>query len=158
MQPKIQNCERKYLAGLNREMTFAADTTPDLWRNFMQRRKEISNAVDTDLISLQIYKPGYDFSIFEPQMTFQKWACCEVADFNNLPEGMSHLVLEPGKYAVFKHIGGPARAMFSFSYIFGTWLPASGYTIDNRPHFEVMAAKYKHNDPHSEEEIWIPVR
>jgi AraC family transcriptional regulator len=45
-----------------------------------------------------------------------------------------------------------------FTYIFTRWLPASGYQLDNRPHFEILGDKYKNNDPESEEEIWIPVR
>lgn len=40
------------------------------------------------------------------------------------------------------------------TYIFATWLPSSAYVLDNRPHFEVLGAKYKSNDPGSEEEIW----
>lgn len=39
-----------------------------------------------------------------------------------------------------------------------TWLPASDYNLDNRPHFEVLGEKYKNNDPTSEEEIWIPIK
>ncbi|WP_339791455.1 GyrI-like domain-containing protein [uncultured Imperialibacter sp.] len=45
-----------------------------------------------------------------------------------------------------------------FEYIFGTWLPASAYDLDDRPHFEVLGDNYKNNDPTSEEEIWIPIR
>jgi AraC family transcriptional regulator len=44
------------------------------------------------------------------------------------------------------------------SYIFQTWLPASGYEYDNREQFEIMGEKYHHMDPRSEEEVWIPVR
>ncbi|MGK2861531.1 MAG: GyrI-like domain-containing protein [Chitinophagaceae bacterium] len=45
-----------------------------------------------------------------------------------------------------------------FSYIFNTWLPPSGYDLDNRPHFEILGEKYKNDDPLSEEEIWIPIK
>ena len=45
-----------------------------------------------------------------------------------------------------------------FQYIFRTWLPSSSYQLDDRPHFEVLGAKYKNNDPESEEEIWIPIK
>lgn len=45
-----------------------------------------------------------------------------------------------------------------FRNIFGVWLPASGYTLDRRPHFEVLGEKYKNADPNSEEEIWIPIK
>ena len=41
---------------------------------------------------------------------------------------------------------------------FETWLPAYGFVLANRPHFEVLGAKYKNNDPASEEEIWIPIQ
>ena len=34
----------------------------------------------------------------------------------------------------------------------------SKYSIDNRPHFEIIGEKYKNNDPNSEEEIWIPIK
>jgi AraC family transcriptional regulator len=44
-----------------------------------------------------------------------------------------------------------------FQYIYSTWLPASGYALDNRPHFELLGEKYKQGSPHSEEEIWIPI-
>jgi AraC family transcriptional regulator len=37
-------------------------------------------------------------------------------------------------------------------------LPASGYELDDRPHFEILGERYKNNDPDSEEELWFPVR
>jgi AraC family transcriptional regulator len=37
-------------------------------------------------------------------------------------------------------------------------LPASEYVVDNRPHFEILGAQYKNNEPDSEEEIWIPIQ
>ena len=45
-----------------------------------------------------------------------------------------------------------------FQYIFSEWIPQSDYSVDDRPHFEVLGAKYKNNDPDSEEEIWIPIK
>jgi AraC family transcriptional regulator len=45
-----------------------------------------------------------------------------------------------------------------FKYIFEEWLPSAIYGLDNRPHFEILGAKYKNNDDSSEEEIWIPVK
>jgi AraC family transcriptional regulator len=45
-----------------------------------------------------------------------------------------------------------------FQHIFETWLPQSGYELDNRPHFEVLGEKYRNNDPESEEDIYIPIK
>jgi AraC family transcriptional regulator len=42
--------------------------------------------------------------------------------------------------------------------MFREWLPASGYELDDRPHFEILGERYKNNDPDSEEELWFPVR
>ena len=32
------------------------------------------------------------------------------------------------------------------------------YTLDDRPHFEILGEKYKNQDPDSEEELWIPIK
>jgi AraC family transcriptional regulator len=53
---------------------------------------------------------------------------------------------------------GASTDTSTFEYIFRVWLPASEYLLDDRPHFEILGAKYKDNDPESEEEIWIPVQ
>jgi AraC family transcriptional regulator len=65
--------------------------------------------------------------------------------------------LPAGTYAVFVHKGGPSKAAQTFQYILTEWLPGSEYVLDQRPHFEVLGEKYKHNDPEAEEEIWLPV-
>ena len=61
-------------------------------------------------------------------------------------------------YAVFVHKGAAGSGPEIFRYIFGKWLPESGYLPDKRPHFEILGEKYKNEDPDSEEEIWIPVK
>ena len=68
------------------------------------------------------------------------------------------MVLEGGLYAVFTYTGLPADYRESFQFIFYTWLPASGYKLDSRAHFNLLGEKYRNNDPTSEEEIWVPVR
>ena len=70
---------------------------------------------------------------------------------------MEKFTLEGGLYAVFDYKGLPGNPEI-FQYIFTEWLPGSGYLLDNRPHFEVIGAKYKANSPESEEEIWIPIK
>jgi AraC family transcriptional regulator len=43
-------------------------------------------------------------------------------------------------------------------YIYTEWLPNSGFQLDNKPHFEVLGDNYLgHENPESEEEIWIPI-
>jgi AraC family transcriptional regulator len=107
---------------------------------------------------MQVYDASFDFKNFNPAAPFEKWAAVEVADFETIPDGMEAYTLRGGLYAVFLYKGSSRDFAKPFQYIFGTWLPGSDYSLDNREHFELLGAKYKNNDPASEEEIWIPVR
>lgn len=156
-EPRIEILSEKKLAGKRMNMSFAANTTGELWRSFMPQRKEIRNATSADLFSMQIYPPGF-FENFNPGASFEKWAAMEISDFENVPEGMETFTLPGGLYAVFFYKGAASAGESMFRYILGTWLPASDYVLDTRPHFEILGANYKNDDPESEEDIWIPIR
>ncbi|HEY8400159.1 MAG TPA: GyrI-like domain-containing protein [Cytophagaceae bacterium] len=156
MIPRIEIANEKILVGKRLSMSFADYKISELWKSFMPKRKEITNNLTNDLISLAIYHPSH-FADFKPDNEFERWAAVEVADFDNVPEGMETFVLPGGLYAVF-HYKGLSTDNSIFQYVLGTWLPASNYVLDDRPHFEVLGEKYKNNDPESEEEIWIPIK
>lgn len=157
MNHRIETIKGRTLTGMHRQMNFAEDETAILWRNFMPRRKEIINAIGSDLYSLQIYPEGF-FDAFSPLENFTKWSAVEVENDQDIPEGMDSLHLPPGLYAVFTYRGPVGEGAKAFQYIFAEWLPGSGYELDDRPHFELLGAKYSNNDPDSEEEFYIPVR
>jgi AraC family transcriptional regulator len=157
MQPKIEFLTEKKLVGKHATMSLAQNETANLWRSFMPRRMEIANRLKNELISMQIYPAGFDFTFADLHQPFEKWAAVEVPDFEAVPAGMEPFVLLSGLYAVF-HYQGLNTDTRIFQYIFGAWLPNSEYAIDSRPHFEILGEKYKNNDPNSEEEIWIPIQ
>ena len=156
MTPRIETLNEKKIAGIRLTMSFANYKVGELWKSFMPRRKEITNNLTNELISLAVYKPTH-FANFNPTNEFERWAAVEVTDFDNLPNEMETFVLLSGLYAVFDYKGLSTDNSI-FQYILGTWLPNSDYVLDDRPHFEVLGDKYKNNDPTSEEEIWIPVK
>jgi len=123
----------------------------------MPGRKGIHNTAGTDLYSIEVYSPSY-WDKFSPDREFEKWAAVEVTDFGSIPDDMEAIVLPEGLYAVFIHKGPASAGPQTYGYIFGTWLPGSGFVLDNRPHFALMGSKYKNDDPDSEEEIWIPIK
>jgi AraC family transcriptional regulator len=157
MEVRIETVSEKKLIGNHLTMSLMDNRTAALWKSFMPRRKEIINAVATDLFAVQIYNENY-FQNFNPANIFVKWATMEVRDFSNVPDGMETLAIPAGSYAVFLHRGPASEGPKTFQYIFGTWLPKSNYLLDIRPHFEILGDKYKNEDPSSEEEIWIPIR
>lgn len=154
MTPKIEILSEKKLIGKRLQMSLANNKTPELWRSFMPRRAEIINPICSDLFAVQIYESNY-FEAFNPNAIFEKWATLEVVDFDNIPAEMESFTLSGGLYAVFELKG---HDIAIFDYIFRTWIPNSKYDLDHRPHFEILGAKYKKDDPNSEEEIWIPIK
>jgi AraC family transcriptional regulator len=158
MTPEIKNLTEKKLIGKRMTMSMADNKTFELWRNFMPLRKTIKNNVNGDLISMQVFDPSHDFKNFNPHAQFEKWSAVEVTDFNTIPEGMESFTLVGGLYAVFIHRGPASAGAKTFQYIFGVWLPASDFNVDDRPHFELLGEKYKNEAPDSEEEVWIPVK
>lgn len=158
MQPRIETLHQRKLIGKRLTMTFADNQTFKLWQSFMPRRREIKNSRKSELFSIQVYPQSFDFTFSNLNAEFEKWAAVEVAEFENVPNEMETFVLRGGLYAVFDYRGLSTDTKI-FQYIFGMWLPNSQcYSLDNRPHFELLGDKYKNNDPHSEEEIWIPIR
>ncbi|MEX0288005.1 MAG: GyrI-like domain-containing protein [Flavobacteriaceae bacterium] len=155
MKPRIEVIEEKTLIGMSLPMSVADNQTFKLFSTFMPRRKEIRNAVNADIFDLRVYPADY-FQAFDPTKVFTKWALSEVSQNEEVPSQMEKFKLPGGKYAVFTH-KGPSADMGIFQYIFTQWLPKSGYSLDSRPHFEILGEKYSRQDPNSEEEIWIPV-
>ena len=160
MQPEIRTVGEINLVGMRRRMSFAKNATSELWRGFMPRRNEIVSAEAKRLFSVQIFDRLPYSSDFDTETEFEKWAAVEVESFlPNIPEGMEKLTLAGGLYAVFEYKGTVEQFAPVARYIYSEWLPASGYELDNRPHFDILGEKYLGPmNPESEEEIWIPVR
>jgi AraC family transcriptional regulator len=158
MKPRIETLTEKKLVGIHLRMTLSDNKTAELWRSFMQRRKEIKNNLTNVLFSMQIYDQPSCFENLNPDTPFEKWAAVEVSDFDSIPAGLESYTLTGGLYVVFVHKGASTKGAETFRYIFEEWLPDSGYFPDNRPQFEILGEKYKNENPDSEEEIWIPVK
>jgi AraC family transcriptional regulator len=154
MTPRIEILPEKKLIGKRLQMSLANNKTQELWQSFMPRQTEIQNTISTDFFAVQVYESTY-FEAFNPNAIFEKWATLEVTDFDNIPAEMESFTLLGGLYAVFEHKG---HSTAIFDYIFRDWIPNSEYDLDQRPHFEILGAKYKKEDSNSEEEIWIPIK
>ena len=157
MIPRIETINDKKLVGKRMTMSYANYRIGELWGSFMPRRKEITNNLSNDLISLVVYAPNH-FIDFKPTNQFERWATVEVENFNNVPDELETYNLSSGLYAVFNYKGMSSGAAAFFQYIYSEWVPNSEFILDDRAHFEVLGEKYKNNDPSSEEEIWIPIK
>lgn len=156
MTPTIKQLEETKLIGRYVSMTIADNNTMELWKSMGPRIKEIECRLGQDKWSIQLYPDRY-LEEFDPHKEFVKWAAVPVSSHDVIPSGLQSLVIETGLYAVFKY-KGHSKDNTIYQYIFSEWIPKSQYVVDDRPHFEVLGAAYKNNDPNSEEEIWIPIK
>ena len=158
MIPKIVTLTAKKLIGFSIEMSLIDNKTFSIFSQLMPRLKEITNAKSADIFCVQVYDADY-FTNFTPETLFTKWAAVEVKDYDTIPNGFEKLELSGGKYAVFLHKGNTEMFAKTAQYIFAEWLPNSGFKLDNKPHFEIMGDSYLgHENPESEEEVWIPIK
>lgn len=154
--PEILEIPGKQLIGIQLTMSVANNQTQKLWSSFMPRLQEIGERTNNEFISLQQYDIDY-YTSFDPTRTFTKWAAVEVNEVQEIPSGMEHLELVGGLYAVFHYKGMPGDPGI-FQFIYGSWLPSSGYELDHRPHFELIGPKYRKDSADSEEDLYIPIK
>lgn len=156
MKVEMREIEAIQLVGKPMRMSLNQNFSADLWRSAVPILKKVTNRISEEFISLQHYPADY-FTRFNPDTFFEKWACVAVKNVDSISQELESFHLPGGLYAVF-HYRGMSGDPSVFNYIFSSWLPDSGFELDQRPHFEVLGARYRNNDPNSEEEIWIPVK
>jgi AraC family transcriptional regulator len=155
--PTITRSSPRLLLGIRIQTNLAENRAPELWRTFRPRVAEIQHRAGGDFFDVKRYGTELTNGQFTPATVFEKWAAVEVTDFDHIPEGMEALDLPGGWYAVFVHRGPASAFGRTYQYIFATWLPQSGYRLDQRPHYEIMGPAYRPDDPEAEEEVWVPI-
>ncbi|MCX2720010.1 GyrI-like domain-containing protein [Lentiprolixibacter aurantiacus] len=157
MNSRIIKSNTLLLAGQKTTMSLSDNKTLELWQGFMPVIKGVKELGGTELYSVEIYPEDY-FSYFSPHKEFEKWAAAPVKDAFEPDGSLKVLEIQAGLYAVFHYKGKSSEAHKAYQYIFEEWMPASGYEVDNRPHFAVMGEKYRNDHPDSEEELWVPIK
>ena len=139
-------------------MSFLNDRTGELWRKFRPLASSIIGRVGGEMYSVKVYDSSNSFSTFDPAAKFDKWAAVAVDTDAEVSEGFEELIISAGKYAEFVHTGPASAAPKTFGYIFGEWLPTSGFELDLRPHFEVLPEAYDPFAVDATERVLIPIR
>lgn len=160
MKPKIVEIHRKTLVGMNTMTSLADNRIPQLWENFMARAHEIQENKKTGYYEVHPYDGNFKMEDYTETMEFEKWATVEVDTIRDVPENMKAHLLTGGKYAMFVHKGSMSNVQLSFDYIYGTWLPNSGYEFDLRDDFERYDPQkyFGPGHPDSEMEIYVPIK
>ncbi|WP_064094091.1 GyrI-like domain-containing protein [Rossellomorea aquimaris] len=158
MERTIVELEEKKLIGKSMSMSLEMDTTRELWRGFMPHRTSIPYSLDEKLYNVKVFESGFDPTLYSTSTIFRKWAAVEVESFDNGMEEMQQLTMSGGLYAMFLHHGPASRFNETLGYIYESWLPTSGYGLDEREHFERFTEEYNPTDLEAVEEVWIPIK
>lgn len=156
MEPTFKETEEVKVIGLM--ASFNEDTKhgiPDLWNSFGPRMGEIKTRLE-----------GCTYGVCFPATlgddTFEYMAAVPVSNFGTIPDGMVARVMPPHKYAVFTHKMGEDSLhndlQKSVQYIWGTWLPASGYEHARVPDFELYDERMDALTGKGEFDLYIPIK
>ncbi len=155
-EPEILTLPDQSLVGLRTEMSLSDNRTRELWTSFRSRTAEVDHRLGEGFYSVQYYPK---FQEFTPQTVFSKWACVRVSEVEKLPEGMETIILEGGLWARFLYQGTVAKFQAMWLWMYQQWLPDSGYTLDDRHHYEYLDHRWL--GPHNEqsmEDIYLPIK
>jgi AraC family transcriptional regulator len=149
MEPKIIRKEGFTLAGLAHRGTTDAGKIGELWGKFFARVGELQGVIDPEVA----YGVMRDFD--EASGEYDYIAAVRVASGENLPAGFVAAPIPPCAWAVFTSTI-PDMAQ-DYPYIYGTWLPASGYQHGPAPEFELYGPEFDPSKPESPVDIYVPV-
>lgn len=125
------------------------------WKEFNRRRHEIEHVVnDNVVLGMCEYMPDVT-----EESTFLYITCIEVEDFCKVPDGMITKIISPIKYVVFTHKGRLEELRNTYAYIYGTWLPHTGYELVELETIELYDNRSL--DPNSKDfefDIYIPIK
>ncbi len=140
------------IVGIKETVQPGSSVIQSLWTDFALRKAEIDNSLNPcKLLGLCEYMPD-----LSEESQFCYVAGVEVSSLDNIPQGMFSKNTPPSKYAVFAHKGSLNRLKTTYDYIYGAWLPYSGYEVAELDTIEVYDTASVSHDMNFE--IYIPIK
>jgi AraC family transcriptional regulator len=124
-----------------------------LWSAIKPQMHLITNRADTTAVG--IYEEYHDT---QTGMGFTYVCAIPVTDFDHVPEGMETRELAAQKYIQFDHQGPLNRLPDTLKYIWGSWLPKSGFETIDKSDFELFMEGFNDADPDNILQVFIPIK
>ena len=138
-KPILTSIEEKKLVGYSIKTSIANNKIqmPLIWQNYRTNKEKIKNPYPGN-ITLGVFSSDIEFNLetYSEETKVTYFLGSMVTDFTQIPEDMDQQSLPRGKYAVFTHRGGFDNMRLSYIYIYGSWLPKSGFELSINPGFE----------------------
>ncbi|WP_176060535.1 AraC family transcriptional regulator [Paraburkholderia sp. BCC1876] len=149
--PRFVDGEPLLVAGLGERYTCNTSTAiPSQWQRFNAYGGKVPGQV-----SGVAYGVGYNA---DEAGNFDYLCGVEVTDFSALPAEFSRVRIPAQRYAVFSHREHVSAIRRTMNTIWNQWLPASGHTPADAPHFERYDEKFDPISGMGGLEIWLPLK
>lgn len=158
-EPTFRTKEAFKVVGIERYTDKGLPAIREAWDAIGPRYQEIKHIATPPIAyGVEDYKRDFDMNAGG----FPKYyylAGFEVTDLADIPDGMTGREIPAStNFAVFDYSGPMANLHEFFKYIYGEWMPASGYKMDNSLAFDFERYPEKMTDPQNMRvEIWVPV-
>lgn len=156
MEPKFVETQEFKVVGLMANFNDETKSSiPDLWSVFAPRMGEITARIEGTTY-------GVCFPAALDDENFDYMTAVPVENFDSVPEGMVARTVPAHKFAVFTHKTGDDTMhndlQKSVQYIWGTWLPNSGYEHAKVPDFELYDSRMDTMTGKGEFDLYLPVK
>lgn len=149
--PRFVDGEPLLVAGLGERYTCDTSTAiPSQWQRFNAYFGKVPGQVGG-----VAYGVGYNA---DEAGNFDYLCGVEVTDFSALPAEFSRVRIPAQRYAVFSHREHVSTIRRTMNTIWNQWLPASGHTPADAPHFERYDEKFDPSSGMGGLEIWLPLK
>jgi predicted transcriptional regulator YdeE len=154
MEPKIITKPAFKAVGISYIGKNENNEIAQMWGVFNPRAQEIAQVENSCAYGLCFAKPeGAAEGEFEYISAF------EVADDQNIPEGMVYREVPEYKYAVFTHHGKLDKLGETYEYIYNTGLPQAGLEVHPDMYdMEVYDERYIHDSDDSAFDIYVAIK
>lgn len=161
MEPRFEEKNGFYVVGLGDK--FERGKTEGigerLWPEFIKQLDGVKNKKGQDKGRFITYGVCQEVWIDEHiQDYFRYYAAVEVDPGTKPPQGMELIKIEKQKYAIFTHRTGIKNLDHTNQYIWGTWLPQSGYELAPASDLEVYPGDFQPPEHDVPIEIWVPLK
>lgn len=157
--PTICNLGPLSLVGMKTTITSYLGENPDFeqkippfWMEFDQLKRKFSMDMDAFNYGVAI---STSENMFEEELTY--FAAVPSPADGVIPSGMLSLTIKQQLYAVFENQGLADKSQATIDYIYGIWLPESGYQRAKGYDFEIFDHRYSLKNPLSISRYCLPI-
>lgn len=156
-EPVFKTKEAFKIVGIERFTASGIPSIREAWHEFGNRSTEISRATAPVAFGIEDYSRDFDRN----KGGFPKYyyiAGLEVDSLMDIPSGMTGKEIAAANYAVFSYRGPLDDLHKFFGFIYGEWMPKSGYSMDPKLSLDFERYPEQIKDMNDAElEIWVPV-